>query len=63
MYNMEISPKPETALYVNRTAITEEWARGIAENAKLAMFSIPPKKPLFGPKPGPSQNNKRKQKL
>ncbi len=48
---MEISPKPPTALFVNRTVITEDAARGIAEKAKLAMFGIPPKKPLFGPKP------------
>ena len=48
---MEISPKPPTALFVNRTVITEDGARGIAERAKLAMFGIPPKKPLFGPKP------------
>jgi hypothetical protein len=48
---MEISPKPPTALFVNRTVITEDAARGIAEGAKLAMFGVPPKKPLFGPKP------------
>jgi hypothetical protein len=48
---MEISLRPLTALYVNRAVISEEAARGIAEKAKLALFGIPPKKPLFGPKP------------
>jgi hypothetical protein len=48
---MEISPKPPTSLFVNRTAITEDGARNVAEASKVALFGIPPKKPLFGPKP------------
>ena len=48
---MQIYPKPPTSLYVNRTALTEDAARGIAEASKLAMFGISPKKPFSVPNP------------